>query len=139
VRRLLWRVITRRRRSASRALTLAAGLLLLHPLAAAAHAIVLDSVPAPNAVLPRSPTQVVLRFNSKIEKQLTRVTLTAGGGQPRPLSVATEAGSDAGQPDRIVVPLGPLPPGPYVVRYKVLSADGHVTEGTLRFTVSASP
>jgi len=134
VRRLLWRA-----RSAARALTLATGLLLLHPFAAAAHAIVLDSVPAPNAVLPRPPALVVLRFNSKIEKQLTRVTLTGGGGPPHALSVAKDAGSDAGQPDRIVVPLGPLPPGPYVIRYKVLSADGHVTEGTLRFTVSARP
>jgi methionine-rich copper-binding protein CopC len=137
---LLWRVTAPGGRSAARALTLATGLLLLLlPIAAAAHAIVLDSVPAPNAVLPRPPAQVVLRFNSKIEKQLTRVTLTGGGGPPRPVSVAKDVGGDAGQPDRIVVPLGPLPPGPYVIRYKVLSADGHVTEGTLRFTVSASP
>jgi copper resistance protein C len=109
---------------------------LLHPLSVAAHAIVLDSVPAPDAVLTRPPARAVLRFNSKIEKRLTRVTLTAGGGPPRPLSIANDGGSD-GEPDRIVIPfVGPLPPGPYVIRYKVLSADGHVTEGTLRFSVS---
>lgn len=37
--------------------------------------------------------------------------------------------------DRIVLPLGSLRPGAYVVRYKVLAADGHITEGALRFTV----
>jgi copper resistance protein C len=137
VRRLLRRVAAARGRSAAGVLALAIGL-PLHPLGAAAHAIVLDSVPAPDAVLGRAPAQAVLRFNSKIEKRLTRVTLTGGGGPPKPLSVVTGAGGDAGQPDRIVVPLGPLAPGPYTIRYKVLSADGHVTEGTLRFTVGAS-
>ena len=81
----------------------------------------------------------MLRFNSKIEKGLTRVTLAAGGGPPRALSMASDAGGDAGGPDRLVIPLGPLPSGPYVIRYKVLSADGHVTVGALRFTVNASP
>ena len=37
------------------------------------------------------------------------------------------------------MPLSPLPPGVYVVRYRVLAADGHVTEGALRFTVKAAP
>ena len=111
--------------------------MLLHPLSAVAHAIVLESVPAPDAVVSRPPAHALLRFNSKIEKRLTRVTLTPGGGPPRALSVASDA--DAGGPDRLVIPLGALLPGPYVIRYKVLSADGHVTEGVLRFTVSAGP
>ena len=134
MRGLLRRVAAPRGRSAARALTVAASL-LLHPLPAAGHAIVLESVPAPDAVLTRPPARVVLRFNSKIEKRLTRVTLTAGGGPPRPLSIA----NGAGEPDRLVIPLDPLPPGLCVIRYKVLSADGHVTEGSLRFTVSPGP
>jgi methionine-rich copper-binding protein CopC len=39
------------------------------------------------------------------------------------------------QPDRIDLPLAPLAPGAYVVRYKVLAVDGHITEGILRFSV----
>ena len=31
-----------------------------------------------------------------------------------------------------------LPPGDYQVRWKVMAADGHVTEGTVPFTVAAS-
>ncbi len=37
--------------------------------------------------------------------------------------------------DRIELPLTPLAPGAYVVRYKVLAVDGHITEGVLRFSV----
>jgi methionine-rich copper-binding protein CopC len=105
---------------------------------AAAHAIVLESVPAQDAVLAQPPERVMLRFNSKIEKRLTRVTLGPSGGPRQPLPVTGAAAADA-DPDRIIIPLRPLPPARYVIRYKVLSADGHVTEGALRFTVSGSP
>ena len=122
---------------------LLAGVLALVPIAmpspTAAHAIVLQSEPAAGAVLTTAPGRVVLRFNSKIEKRLSRVTLTASGGAPVPLAVASAAGGNESEPDRLVLPLQQLPPGSYVVRYKVLSADGHITEGALRFTVSGRP
>jgi methionine-rich copper-binding protein CopC len=110
----------------------------LRPRPASAHAIVLESIPARDAVLERAPEQVVLRFNAKIEKRLSRITLAAGRGTPVPLPIAIEGQGGDPQPDRLVVPLHSLPPGPYVLRYKVLSADGHITEGTLRFTVAGS-
>jgi methionine-rich copper-binding protein CopC len=106
---------------------------------AAAHAIVLESTPARDAVLDRAPDHSVLRFNGKIEKKLSRVTLAAGREAPRPLPIATEGSDDAERPDRLVIPLPPLQPGPYTLRYKVLSADGHITEGLLRFTVTGRP
>jgi methionine-rich copper-binding protein CopC len=98
---------------------------------AGAHAVVLESVPANDAVLDRAPDRVVLRFNSKIEKRLARISLTSPGAAPRALPVARD-----GERDRIEVPLGSLPPGRYAIRYKVLSADGHVTEGALRFSIN---
>ena len=110
----------------------------LGTLPAAAHAIVLESVPARDAVLERAPERVILRFNSKIEKRLTRVTIGARHGTPSPVSIASDDPGGDQQPDRLVVPLRPLPPGGYVLRYKVLSADGHITEGVLRFTVTGS-
>jgi methionine-rich copper-binding protein CopC len=103
---------------------------------AAAHAIVLDSSPRHDAALAESPARIVLRFNSRIEAALSRVTIESGGGR----AVALPAARDAiGAADRLVVPLGPLAPGTYVVRYRVLAADGHVTEGALRFTIKAAP
>jgi methionine-rich copper-binding protein CopC len=100
---------------------------------AAAHAIVLESSPVHDAVLARSPEQVTLRFNSKLEKRFTRITLAAGSQPPAPV-ILPDGGGAAG-PDRVVIPLAPLAPGVYVLRYRVLAVDGHITEGALRFTV----
>ena len=124
-------------RAAVRAAVAVLTLLLALPAAptpALAHAIVLESSPAHDAVLPEAPTRLVLRFNSRIEAALSRVTIEPSAGRPVALRVATEAASAA---DRLVVPLQPLTPGVYIVRYRVLAADGHVTEGALRFTVKA--
>ncbi len=102
---------------------------------AAAHAIVLESSPTHEAALAEPPARIVLRFNSRIEAALSRVTIESGTGRP----VALPAARDAGEANRLVVPLRPLAPGTYVVRYRVLAADGHVTEGALRFTVKVAP
>jgi methionine-rich copper-binding protein CopC len=102
---------------------------------AAAHAIVLDSSPTHEAALAEPPARIVLRFNSRIEAALSRVTIESGTGRP----VALPAARDAVEANRLVVPLRPLAPGTYVVRYRVLAADGHVTEGALRFTVKVAP
>ena len=110
---------------------------IVRPAPAAAHAIVLQSEPAAGAVLASAPERVVLRFNSKIEKRLSRATLAASGGSPVALDVASAPAGD-GEPDRLVLPLTKLSPGAYVVRYKVLSVDGHITEGALRFTISGN-
>jgi len=114
------------------AATLALWGLLALPLHAAAHAIILESEPARDAKLAEPPTRVYLRFNSKIEKRLTRVSISAADGRAVPLPVVAD-GSQAA--DRISLPLTALRPGAYVVRYKVLAADGHITEGGLRFCV----
>jgi methionine-rich copper-binding protein CopC len=116
-----------------------AGVTPPRPQPADAHAIVLESVPARDAVLRHAPERVVLRFNSKIEKRLSRITLAAGTAPPVPVSIVTDGPDGDVQPDRLVVPLRPLSPGRYVLRYKVLSADGHITEGALRFTVTGQP
>jgi copper resistance protein C len=126
--------VTRSSRPASPAALLLSALLVLLPVSpASAHAIVLESSPVHDAVLERAPEQVTLRFNSKIEKRFTRVTLAAGDRPPAPIVLPD--GNDASPPDRVVIPLSPLAPGVYVLRYRVLAVDGHITEGSLRFTV----
>ena len=113
------------------ALLLMACLTLAAPPVASPHAIVLESSPIHDAVLPVAPQRVALRFNSRIEKRFTRVTLAAGDSAP----VAVPAGDAEATPDRLTIPLQPLGPGVYVLRYRVLAVDGHVTAGVLRFTV----
>ena len=126
--------MTRSSRPASlAALLLSAPLVLLMVSPVSPHAIVLESSPVHDAVLERAPGQVTLRFNSKLEKRFTRITLAAGDRPPAP--VALPGDDEASPPDRVVIPLSPLAPGVYVLRYRVLAVDGHITEGALRFTV----
>ena len=73
-------------------------------------------------------------FPSRIEHRLTRLTLTDAQGRTIPLPPLAPAGAT---PDRLVVPLPRLAPGTYLLRYRVLAVDGHLTEGLLRFTVKA--
>jgi len=101
-----------------------------------AHAIVVDSNPREGAVLKRAPDRIQLRFNVKIEKALTRVTLTKGNKQAIALP---QADFNQGAPERLEVPLPPLEPGNYMLRYSVLAADGHATQGVLRFSIENSP
>lgn len=115
------------------ALLLMACLTLAVPRAASPHAIVLESSPTHDAVLPHPPALVTLRFNSRIEKRFTRVTLALADRAP----VAVAPGDAEATPDRLTIPLQPLGPGVYVLRYRVLAVDGHITEGALRFTVGA--
>ena len=126
--------MTRSSRPASlAALLLSAPLVLLTVSPASPHAIVLESSPVHDAVLERAPGQVTLRFNSKLEKRFTRITLAAGDRPPA--LIALPDNGAASLPDRVVIPLAPLAPGLYVLRYRVLAVDGHITEGALRFTV----
>jgi methionine-rich copper-binding protein CopC len=115
-------------------LLLVAGLTLA-PRAGSGHAIVLESSPTHEAVLSRAPEQVTLRFNSRIEKRFTRVTL--GVADRAPVTLALSPGGAETTPDRLTIPLEALGPGAYVLRYRVLAVDGHITEGVLRFTVGA--
>ena len=116
-------------------LLLMACLTLAAPRAASPHAIVLESSPTHDAVLPRAPSLVTLRFNSRIEKRFARVTLALVDRAP--VAVAVPPGDAETTPDRLTIPLQPLGPGVYVLRYRVLAVDGHITEGALRFTVGA--
>ncbi len=116
--------------------SLAGGILLFAlwigvPCSAAAHALLLESSPRVDAVLTRSPSRIFLRFNSRIEKALSGVIVT--GPESRVVPLAVVASDPA--PNHLVVPLPVLPPGQYLVRWRILSPDGHVTEGTFRFRV----
>lgn len=110
---------------------LLAGLLtaLAFPLAASAHSLLLESTPAPNAVV-AAPARVELRFNNRIEPKLSRIRLVDERGARRDLPVGTHGG-----PDRVSAPLSTLSPGPYRIEWQVLSTDGHIVSGRFSFRV----
>ena len=101
-----------------------------------AHAIVVDSTPREGAVLKQAPDRIQLHFNVKIEKALASVSLTKGGKQRIKLPPSDFSQS---APERLEVLLPPLEPGDYLLRYSVLAADGHATQGVLRFSIENSP
>jgi len=115
---------------------LAGGVLLL---AAAplvhAHALLVDSTPKQDEVVKEAPREVVLKFNARIEKTVSHVTLLDGDG--RKVALPPLPADRDGPPERLKVDLPALKPGPYKLEYRVLASDGHATPGLLRFTVAA--
>ncbi len=107
-------------------------LLLLPATPALAHAILLDSAPPPGGAAAPGPAELRLRFNSRIDAARSRVALTGPSGE------AVLPLKDAGRPDVLLCP-ATLAPGAYVLHWQVLAVDGHITRGTLAFTVPGSP
>jgi methionine-rich copper-binding protein CopC len=106
---------------------------LTTPCPAPAHSILMESTPKHGALLTAPPSAVILRFNAKIEPAMTRIALVDDHKHRQPLEPSAES-----TVDRIIVRVPPLGPGVYTVVYKVLATDGHVTQGSIRFTIRAS-
>jgi len=96
-----------------------------------AHAIILESAPRHEESL-ASPKRIVLRFNSRLEKPLCSVQLVG----PRQRTIALLRQEPDTPPDTLAYIVPPLDPGAYQARWKVMAADGHVTEGIVLFTVT---
>ena len=109
------------------------GACLSGPPDALAHAIILESAPRHEESLP-SPKRLVLRFNSRLEKPLCSVQLVG----PRQKTIALLRQDPDTPADTLAYTLPTLDPGTYQARWKVMAADGHVTEGVVLFTVPAS-
>jgi copper resistance protein C len=114
------------------ALWLVGILVALAPLAAAAHAILIASTPAVNTDVAPGPISFTLRYNSRIDRERSRLTLIA----PDQTETRLLIGPD-GAPDIMTTTTAPLTPGDYTVRWQVLAVDGHITRGDVPFTVKA--
>lgn len=99
---------------------------------ATAHAILLSSQPALRGTVPAGETRVVLRFNSRIDPARSQVVLLRPdrAEMPLPLEPGTEA-------DTLAATVT-LQPGSYTLRWQVLAIDGHITYGSVPFTVQAA-
>ena len=96
----------------------------------AAHALLIESVPKAEASV-LAPSQIVLKFNSRIEARLSSVLLVGGPRNTRVFLLMPEVPAA----DTLIYSLPELAPGQYRAEWKVLSVDGHVNEGVMRFTV----
>ena len=96
---------------------------------AQAHAILQESDPVQDGVVPKGFVGITLRFNSRIDRSRSRLLLIAADRQSLPMAIA-----NGGPPDIVHTGLD-LAPGKYTVRWSVLATDGHLTRGDLRFEV----
>ena len=99
--------------------------------AARAHAIVLSSEPAANAVVHGATAEVRVRFNSRIDRERSRLLLVRADGSATALEL-----KDTPSPDTLVATLAGLTAGAYRLRWQVLAVDGHITRGDIPFTVA---
>jgi hypothetical protein len=110
-------------------LTLLAALLL--PAVAQAHAILEESTPPAGASVKPGPLELTLRYNSRIDRDRSRLTLIRPDHAKDTIPIEA-----AGPPDIITAHLT-LTQGDYVVRWQVLAVDGHITRGDVPITVTA--
>jgi copper resistance protein C len=116
-----------------RAALLAAAVVVAAGEPVAAHSLLLASTPASNAVLKSSPPYIMLRFNNRIERRLSRVRLVDEHGATA--SAPTVAADDA-TPEALKAAVPPLAPGMWRVEWQVFSTDGHVVSGSYQFRLA---
>ncbi len=121
------------------ALLLVSGLLLTSS-PALAHARLTKSSPKEKAELALAPTLIELWFNELLDEGFNHVVVFPASEVK--LKAKDRTNLAAGKPDvdkagrtHLTVKLKELPPGDYVVEYRVLSRDGHTAPGRVRFTV----
>lgn len=101
--------------------------MILIPLQASAHAVLLGVTPTDGTVLTQAPSEVSLQFNEAVTALV--ITLIGPGGDSLDLTGAASGDSTL----RVMLP--ELARGTQVLTWRVASADGHPVAGTLVFSV----
>ena len=99
------------------------------PQLAFAHALLVSSTPAANAVVHGPSLHVDLRFNPRIDAQRCALSL-AGADGVKQLTI-----EQASQADELAADAEGLHRGSYELRWQALSVDGHITRGEIPFRV----
>lgn len=119
--------------SASFARISLATILVLSASAASAHSFLVDATPSSKDHVTVAPKTVKLRFGGGVEPSYSKVTIETPDGKV----LAEGAVGTPDKPRELSVPAPELAVGRYVVRYRVLSTDGHIVEGNYEFFVDA--
>ena len=83
-------------------------------------------------MLYHSPARIQLWFNEHLEPQYSSFSLSDVGGKPVETGKVEVSAED---PKLLSAPIKPLPPGRYLIKYRVLSIDGHIVQDQVPFTV----
>lgn len=97
-----------------------------------AHAILVRSTPANQAIVHSHQVDVVLEYDSRIEVGRCMVRLTDPAGKAFPLQMEPST-----KPSELKAVARNLANGKYQIDWQVLASDGHITRGDVAFTVAA--
>ena len=86
-------------------------------------------MPAAKGRLVGPAVAFTLTYNSRIDKERSKLTLTSPDKSVRTLAIAP------GGPPDVLSASADLVAGGYVLRWQVLAIDGHITRGDLPFDV----
>jgi copper resistance protein C len=116
-----------------RAISLTLALIITSMPIANAHTVLVSSNPKSNAMLTASPKYISITFNEELiaiaGKQVSKISLFNAKGKEIKLPPAQVIHKD------IVVAVSNLPASKYIVKYRVVSADGHPVSGSFNFWV----
>jgi methionine-rich copper-binding protein CopC len=97
-----------------------------------AHAHLVRATPAVGATVHEAPTEILLRFNEKLESAFSTVVVRDSAGKQ-----VDKADAQVDKSDRLQmrVSVQPLMSGVYKVEWRVMSADTHKVNGNFTFVV----
>ena len=104
----------------------------LSPPEVCAHAKLIRSRPGPFEVLDSAPAEVQLWFNERLEDEFNSIEVIDSTGRHVEKGIAHVNRKDR---TNLLVPHGQLSSGSYVIRWRILSLDGHPARGRFIFTV----
>jgi methionine-rich copper-binding protein CopC len=119
--------------SSRRVLGLVAGAAMAASVAAPAlaHSFLVEATPSSKDHVATSPKTVKLRFGGGVEPKYSKLTIEDASGKV----LGEGAIGVPDKPRELSMEAPELAPGKYIVRYRVLSTDGHIVEGNYEFTV----
>jgi copper transport protein len=117
-------------------LAAAAAAALMLPAAAWAHAALLRTQPSASKTVNAAPREVRLTYSEPVEARFAIVSVTDAAGRQVTSGNPSSAPS---APQTLVVRLGRVPEGWYLVFWRVISADGHPVRGAFTFAIGPNP
>jgi methionine-rich copper-binding protein CopC len=108
-----------------------AAMMAATPRRALAHAVLVSSTPQKNAAVSGPDLNINLKYNSRVDGGRSALSLLKPDG-----SVERIGGLTQPLPDVVSASTHGLPKGAYVLRWQVLSSDGHITRGEVPYRIN---
>jgi methionine-rich copper-binding protein CopC len=109
---------------------LLAVLLALNPKLALAHAVLVSSTPQKNAAVSGPDITFSLKYNSRVDGAHSSLSLLRPDGSIERIQALSQPAADT-----LTASGHKLSKGAYVLRWQVVSSDGHITRGEIPFQV----